>query len=154
MADTKRKRTDAETVSALRAMQAEEALEDVRATSDDEVARAIAEEGGDAAAIGERGRALADKMLVRRERLAPWQEGARARLERVWTEARKAPKTPRGLPRAELLARIDAARRDARFAAPLVAAFRSRGPEAATDEELAALLDEIEILAGTKDGDE
>jgi hypothetical protein len=50
------------------------------------------------------------------------------------------------LPREELLARIHAARADARFSAPVVTAFRKRREEEATDEELRAVLEEIEVL--------
>ena len=50
------------------------------------------------------------------------------------------------LPRVDLLDLVRAARADARFMAPVVAAFRKRGEEEATDEELRAVLEEIEVL--------
>jgi hypothetical protein len=49
------------------------------------------------------------------------------------------------------VARIDRARNDPRFTAPVAALFRSKTPEASTDEELQALLDQIELLAKLED---
>jgi hypothetical protein len=153
-----RTRTAGETLDALRRLAEEDALDDAleetRAMSDDEIARAIEAEGGDAAGIGERGTALAARLLERRERLAHWQERAAAALAKATERARQAPRMPSGLPRDELKRRIDIARTDARFAAPIAAAFRNRSSEESTDEELAALLDEIEILKGIAGDDE
>jgi hypothetical protein len=50
------------------------------------------------------------------------------------------------LPCAELLRRLDVARNDPRFATPVAAPFRQKTAEASTDEELQALLDQIELL--------
>jgi hypothetical protein len=43
--------------------------------------------------------------------------------------------------------RINQARADPRFTAPVAALFRAKTPEASTDEELQALLDQIALLA-------
>jgi hypothetical protein len=72
--------------------------------------------------------------------------GGAAKLAKALARASSAPRTPRDLSRDALLARLEVARLDPRFAAPLAAAFRNRTAEASTDEELAALLDEIEQL--------
>jgi hypothetical protein len=55
------------------------------------------------------------------------------------------------LSREELWKRVESARNDPRFAAPVAALFRSKTPEASTDEELQALLDQIELLAKLAD---
>jgi hypothetical protein len=153
VADTK-KRTDAELLDAIRAMDLDDAADDaaeaVRAMSDEEVSEAILAAGGDPEAIGERGADLAAFHLERRARLA-WQERAAEALARATAHARSSPRTPRGLPRRELLDRLAKARTEPRFAAPIAAAFRNRAPEESSDEELAALLDEIAILKGLID---
>jgi hypothetical protein len=126
-------------------MDLDDAADEVRAMSDEEVDAAIRAAGGDPEAIGERGAAIAASQLDRRERLG-WQERAAEALARATAHAKRAPRTPRGLPREELLGRLAIARADARFAAPIAAAFRNRAAEVSSDEELAALLDEIAIL--------
>jgi hypothetical protein len=151
MAET-RKRTAGETLDALRRLakddRLDDALADTRSKTDDEIARAIEAEGGDAKGIGERGAALAARLLERRERLSGWQERAAAALAKATARARQLPRTPPSLGRAELERRLSIARADPRFTAPVAAAFRNRSAEESTDEELAALLDEIEILKG------
>ena len=107
--------------------------------------------GGDPAAIGAQGVALAQRLLEKR-RLA-WQETARKTIE---THERGRQATPiRPLrSRQELLDEI-AARRVAfeQRGLSVVTAFRKRKPEEASDEELAEFLDELEMLDAA-DGDD
>ena len=106
----------------------------------DEHIRAL---GGAPREIGLQGMFLASTLLEKR-RLA-WQTHARARLDAMRARASRAPRTSH-LSRGELLARLDAARNDARLGAPVVIAFRDRADEAFSDDELRALLDQIEML--------
>jgi hypothetical protein len=55
------------------------------------------------------------------------------------------------LPRAELLARIERAQANPRLAEPVSVMFRNRKAEEAGDEELEALVVEIEALADHED---
>ena len=61
-------------------------------------------------------------------------------------EAAKLRQGPR-LDRAQLLARLDAARKDPRFEEPVATLFQKKAPEASTDDELQALVDAIELLS-------
>ncbi len=106
-----------------------------------EVARGIREAGGDPEAIAARGKAFAAELLAKRARLG-WRAQARARLDSARALADAMP-SRRGLPRAELLARIEALRGASR----VVVAYRGRKPEEASDDELAALLEELELAA-------
>jgi hypothetical protein len=65
---TKKKRTDDELVRALHVARANDALEEMLAKSDDEIAREIDAAGGDAGAIGERGATRMRERLSRSER--------------------------------------------------------------------------------------
>ena len=126
----------------------DDAYDEVRAQTDAEIAQATIADGGDPAAIGARGAALASALLARRQRLA-WQSDRRAELDAARDRIRGIGGGPK-LPRAELIARIAAARNDARFGAVITAAFRKGGADAATDDEFAELLVEIEMLAALK----
>jgi len=124
--------------------------------SPDEVDRALDAAGGDAAGTAKRAAAQIDGLKERHARLA-WQDEARAKLaaSRATLAAVRA-RRPK-LPREQILARIDAAQKDPRFAAPVVTFFRKRTTAETTDEELEALLDEIEAareLAGGPGEDE
>ncbi len=138
------KRKKGDVLPAVEAMEMDDALDDVLAMSDEEIAAELRAAGADPDAIGRAGASHAAKHEARLGRLG-WQAAARTRLETARAAAAGVPKTPK-LPRVELLARLDAARRDGRFAAPLAAAFRKRDAEQSSDEELCALLDEIAAL--------
>lgn len=140
MTKKKNKRSDAETWDAVRA---EVELERVKAMTPEEVNAEIRAAGGDPEAIGRRGAELAKKLLA--ERGLDWKTRAAARRAEMDKRAGATPSFA-GMGRKELLARIAAARSDERFSAPVVAAFRKRGEEEATDDELRALLEEIELL--------
>jgi hypothetical protein len=140
----KKKRSPAELLRAIQRTEEDDDLAEVAAMSASELDASIRAEGGDPKAIGERGARLAEELLARRKRLR-WTAKARGNTESALAKMDAAPRTPK-LPRAELLARIEAARSDGRFKAPLAAAFRKRTAEESTDEELRRLLDEIEML--------
>jgi hypothetical protein len=99
--------------------------------------------GGDPETIGREGAALAAKHLP--ERALDWKSRAMGRKEAMDRSIGEWPRLG-ALPRAELLGLVRAARADVRFMAPVVAAFRKRGEEDATDDELRAVLEEIEVL--------
>ncbi len=140
MMSTKKPRTDAEILDQL---QADAELERIKRLTPAEVSAEIRAAGGDPEAIGARGAALAARLLA--ERGLDWKTRANARKGAM---ARSVGEWPsfKALSRTELLARIHTARADARFAAPVVAAFRKRGDEDVSDDELRALLEEIEVL--------
>jgi hypothetical protein len=103
----------------------------------------IRADGGDPAAIGGRGAALAKKLLG--ERGLDWKSRAKGRAAEATKRIGSWPSFA-GLVRGELLARLETLRTDARFSAPVVAAFRKRTAEEASDDELRAILEEVEVL--------
>jgi hypothetical protein len=98
--------------------------------------------GGDPEAIGRAGAALAAKHLP--ERALDWKSRAKGRKEAMDRSIGEWPRFG-ALPREELLALVSAARADARFMAPVVAAFRKRREEEATDDDQRAVQEEIEV---------
>jgi hypothetical protein len=124
-----------------------DAHEEVRALDDDAIARAVDADGGDAKAIAARGAKLAADLIARRKRLM-WQVDARGRIAKARARVAAMPATPRPT-RAEMEARIEEARKDATFAPALAA--RKGGTEKATDDDLADLLEQIEILRILRD---
>ena len=151
-----KKKTPGEAWNAMREADLDDLVDEIDAMSPDEVDRALDAAGGDAAGTARRGAAQVDGLKERHARLA-WQDEARAKLaaSRATFAAVRA-RRPK-LPREELLARIDAAQKDPRFAAPVVTFFRKRTTAETTDEELEALLDEIEAAreldGGSRDDD-
>jgi hypothetical protein len=138
-----RKKTPDEAWNTMREADLDDLVEEVDAMSPDEVDRALDANGGDAAGTARRAQAQIAGLQERRARLS-WQDEARAKLDasRATFAAVRA-RRPK-LPREELLKRIAAAEKDTRFAAPIVTFFRNRTTAESTDEELEALLDEIE----------
>jgi hypothetical protein len=141
----KKKRTDAELWTAIEDMAAEDEMERIAALSEEELDAELRADGFDPEAIGARGEALAKELLASRERLA-WQKEMHEKLA-AFREVAAASRTKEKLPRAEIRRRLDVARADPRFAAPVAALFQKKTEEASTDEELQALLDQIELLA-------
>jgi hypothetical protein len=139
-----KKRPDEDVLAAIDAAEADANLAEVAALSPEALDASIRANGGDPDAIAARGVQLVQELLERRQRL-DWQAKARANMEDALAKMATAPKTPK-LPRGELLKKIDAARTDARFKAPIAAAFRKRTADESTDDELRRLLDEIEML--------
>jgi hypothetical protein len=113
--------------------------------SDAELDAYVSANGGDPAAIRSKTEALVKTLVESRERL-PWHGEMESKLAafRTMAEANRS-RTP--LPRAELLDRLKVARNNPRFAAPAAALFQKKTSEASTDEELQAMLDELELLA-------
>lgn len=141
-----RQRDAAKLWKMLQEQKLEDEVNEILAMSDAELDRHIQANGGDPAAIRAGGAALARELTERRQRLS-WQGEMHDEL-RAFQERAAASKTKVPLPRPELLKRLDAARRDPRFATPVAALFRKKSAEDATDEELQMILDQIELLAG------
>jgi uncharacterized protein involved in exopolysaccharide biosynthesis len=141
-------------VSLWKAIQDAELDDDVNeilALSDADLDAYLSSHGGDPDAIRARGEALAKELDARQDRLA-WHGDLEKKLATVRATAAAVRSAPREkLSRTELRARIDRARTDPRFAAPVAALFRAKTLEASTDEELQALLDQIELLATLDD---
>jgi hypothetical protein len=136
------KRDGAALFRALREQEALDDLDEIEAMSPEELDRYIAANGGDPEAIRARGKAHAEAMLAQRAA----NQGTLERLEAFRAQA-AAQRSGPPLPRAALLARLEAARRDPRFAAPVAMLFQKKTAEACTDAELQTLVDSIELLA-------
>lgn len=91
------------------------------------------------------GEALAKKLRADRERLA-WQVEAAQALARAQARFDARPARRAGLSRGELLEQLTAARKDPRFAQAATVMFRNRKDEEASEEELRAMLEEIDAL--------
>ena len=132
---------------AIKEAEIQDDVDEVLAMSDAELDAYLAAHGGDPAKIRADGEALAKHLDAERDRLA-WQEVALKELNEFRAAAAVRLGGPREkLSRDELFARIERARKDPRFTQPVTVLFRNKTPEAATDEELQAILDEIELLA-------
>ncbi|MGO9000285.1 MAG: hypothetical protein ACLQVI_43720 [Polyangiaceae bacterium] len=132
---------------AIKEAEIQDDVDEVLAMSDAELDAFISAHGGDPAKLRADGEALAKELDARRDRLA-WHDEMDKKLgdfRATAAELRAAPREK--LSRDELMSRIQRARTDSRFAAPVAALFRKKTPEASTDEELQALLDQIELLA-------
>lgn len=140
MTKPKKPRTDA---TVLDQLDADAELARIKHLTPDELAAEVRADGGDPDAIGARGGALAKRLLA--ERALHWKTRADGRRDAMDKSIGSWP-TFAAMPRAELLARVHAARNDARFTEPVVAAFRKRGEDDFTDDELRALLEELEVL--------
>jgi hypothetical protein len=138
-----RKRDDVALWRAIKQSEVDDDLAEIEAMSDAELDKYISDNGGDPEGIRARGQALAERLLAKR---LDWQTEAVEKLEAFRADAALRSQGPL-LPRATLLARLDAARQDPRFAAPVAVLFQKKGPEASTDQELQALLDAIDLLA-------
>jgi hypothetical protein len=138
------KRED-ENVALWRTLQEQELEDDVaelEAMSDEELDRHIADNGGDPEGIRRRGAELVKRLEA--QHVA--READAKKLEAFRAEAAARRRAPL-LPRDVLLARLEAARNDPRFQAPVATMFQKKRPEASTDEELQSLVDAIELLA-------
>jgi hypothetical protein len=136
---------------ALKEAEIKDDVDEILAMSDAELDGYIVANGGDPAKIGAAGEALARELDASVDRLA-WHDDMEKKLSAFRATAAAKRAAPREkLSRTELFARIERARMDPRFTAPVAALFRSKTPEASTDEELQALLDQIELLAKLED---
>jgi hypothetical protein len=139
----KKPRPDSEIVDQL---EADAELDRIKHLTPDEVAAEIRADGGDPEAIATRGAALANKLLA--ERALDWKARAAARKGEMDTSIGEWPSFAT-MPREEMLKLVRAADADPRFSGPVVSAFRKRGEEDVTDEELRALLEAIEVIRRT-----
>jgi hypothetical protein len=128
---------------ALKEQEAMDDLEEIESMTEAELDAYITANGGDPKAIGESGKKLAEDLLARR---LAWQGAMVERLESFRADAAQRRKAPI-LPRAELLARLEAARTSAQFGAPVAMLFQKKTAEASTDAELQALVDALDLLA-------
>jgi hypothetical protein len=103
----------------------------------------LREMGLDPDAVGQRGATLAARLLAeRREALRKEAIAAGAPLAERLTVAKAKPRRTRE----EMLARVERAAADPRYAGKLGLAARGRRPEEPTDEELSALCDKLDAL--------
>ena len=128
-------------------MEMRDAAEQIASMSDDAVARAIDADGGDAAGLAARGAALGAALIKRRKALQ-WQVEAREKMEAERAKIAAMPKRAT-MTRDEMKRRIEEARSDASFSAALAA--RKGGTDEASDDELADLVDHIEMLRRRRD---
>ena len=145
-----KKRTPEEAWEALDAQARADEIDRFLATPTSEVEARLREAGIDPDKLRAEGEALARRLSAERKRLA-WQVEAAEGLARE--QARVAALRGRyaTMPRAELRDRIAAALKDPRLAQPVTMMFRNRTAEEATDDELRAILEEIEALASRRD---
>jgi hypothetical protein len=147
-----KKRTPEETLNVMREANLDDLVDEIDAMTPAEVARALDVNGGDAAGIAKRATAQIAAIQERLARLS-WQDDARAKLDAhratfASVRARRAK-----LPRDKMLEKIREAEADTRFAAQMTTFFRKRTSAEMTDEELEAMLDEIEMARETSGAD-
>jgi hypothetical protein len=130
---------------AIQEIEINDDVDEIMSMSDAEVDAYIRDNGGDPAAIRASGRTLATELLERRHQNA-WHVDMQRKNE-AFRAVAAASRSKEKLPRAEIIERLQAARRDTRFASPVAALFRGKTAEAMTDDELQSLLDQIELLA-------
>ena len=144
------KRTPTEMWEAVRRQAERDEIDRFLKKTTAEVDASLRARGHDPAAVRAEGEALVKKIQADQDRLA-WQKQAAEGLARE--QARLAARPPRyaGLPRGELLALVTAARANPRFTQPVAILFRNRKAEEASEEELRAILEELEALAETNE---
>jgi len=142
-----KKRSSAALWKSIQESEIQADVDEILAMSDAELDAYLTAHGGDPEEIRAAGEALAKELDARADRLA-WHGEMDKKLDDFRSVAAAVRAAPRlKLSRRELLDRLALSRTDARFAAPVAALFRDKTPEASTDEELQALLDQIELLA-------
>jgi hypothetical protein len=135
------RRSDAELVRAIDLGLAEDVLSDDYPL--EEVERELREAGLDPDQVAKRGSA-AIQQLAKKRRLA-WQAEAGRLRDAMQAKLAARPRVS-DLPKAELLARIEAARGDRRLSGPVLLAARNLS-SSASDDELSQIVEEIEALA-------
>ena len=115
-----------------------------------EVDASLRASGHDPATVRAEGEAFVKKIQANQDRLA-WQKEAAEGLAKE--QARLAARPPRytGLSHRELLERLTTARANPRFVQPVAILFRNRKAEEASEEELRAILEELDALAETNE---
>jgi hypothetical protein len=140
-----KKRTPRETWEAIEQQARDAEISRFLATPITEVEARLRAAGHDPAAIRAEGVALSKKLAADRERLA-WQAEAAKGLAREQAKLENRPPKYAGLARGDLLARLAAARTNPRLAQPVAVMFRNRKTEEASEDELRAILEEIDAL--------
>ena len=143
------KRTPKETWKAIEAQAPDDAVEHFLALSDDEVDAELRAHGGDPEQIRKDGAALVKKLGATADRLA-WQIAAAEGLAREQARVDARPPKYAGMSLAQLKELVAVAKKDPRFAQPVAVMFRNRKTEEASEDELRALLEEIDALAERK----
>jgi phage-related tail fiber protein len=140
------KRTPAETWRAIEAQAREVEIDQFASMPRANVDARLRAMGEDPDALRAQGAALAKSLGASRDRLA-WQAAAAEGLARA--QARVAGRTAHdaGVPRDVLVARLTALRASPRFTEQPSLLFRNRKTEEATDDELRAIVEELEVLA-------
>jgi hypothetical protein len=144
-------RTDAETWARIRELQADEDAKEIAAMSSADVDAELRAGGIDPEKVVADGLAFIAGLRERHVRLG-WQTGAKAKLQ----NARALESQVRGmfaaLPRAELIARIEAARHNPRFGGQVGAMFRKRTAAESSDDQLRAILEELTLAERLQGG--
>jgi hypothetical protein len=136
-----KKRTDDEVVKALTSLDDGILSEEYPI---DEVDKGLRQEGADPDEIGQWGRDLVAE-LARKRRLS-WQKGAAKRRELMQAKLARR-RAVEAMPRAELLRRINDAKRDPRLTGPVALAARSLNEQASSDDALREVVEDLEALA-------
>ena len=141
------KRTPKDTWDAIRRQAERAEIERFLKKTPAEVDASLRAHGHDPAAVRAEGEAFVKKIQAQQDRLA-WQKEAAEGLAKE--QARLAARPPKyaGVPHKKLLELVAAARANPRFAQPVVVLFRNRKAEEASEEELRAILEEIDALSG------
>jgi hypothetical protein len=141
-------RTDAELWAALEALR-DDPLDP--AMPREVVDQALRGGGVDPDALRKKGAELVAKL--REEHRLSWQTEARRRRDAMDRRATRAI-VPPGMPRDEVLERLNDLRGNPKFGAPIMTAFRKRKLEESSDEDLRMLLEDIEELRALETADE
>jgi hypothetical protein len=144
------KRSPRETWEAIEKQAREAEIDAFLALKTEEVEARLRAAGEDPDALRAEGAALAKRLSADRARLA-WQVVAAEGLAREQAKIDAQAGRFAHLSRADLEARLTAARKSPRLQQPVAVMFRNRKPEEASDDELRAILEEIEALAERED---
>ncbi len=134
-----------------------DALEDVVArdfaesASRGEIEAELRRVGIDPVALASRSRDLVGEKLDGR---ASWKTRAREQLSAARSKVQSSTRRYAAMTRDQLLAHLEALRNHASLSAPVTAAFRKRDPTEASDDELRAILSDMDSLVSiASDGD-
>jgi len=122
----------------------------------EELEEELARMGIDAETVASRARQIADERTGSAD-AASWRTRAREKLAAAREKVRRTVGRYADMTRDELLARIDDLKNHPSLTQPVTAAFRKRSPAESTDDELRAILADMEALveiAGQSDTDE
>jgi len=144
------KRTPKETWDAIRRQAERDEIDRFLQKTPAEVDASLRAHGHDPAAVRAEGEAFVKRIQADQDRLA-WQKEAAKGLAKEQARLAARPLRYAGLPRKELLALVAAARANPRFAQPVAVLFRNRNEGEASEEELRAILEEIDALAETNE---